>query len=101
MKEARRIKITTTQRRILRVRPTAVRAVCPVCAREVETLSTGEAAAVLEVDDLIFHGLLTAGQIHTIRTVSGSLRVCQDSLWVSGCKRLRRAETIGRNDDDK
>lgn len=81
MKEIRRLRITTTHRRILRFRPAAVRAVCPVCAREVETLNAAQAAEVLEVEAPALSRLIAGGCLHLIETVSGSIRVCKDSLF--------------------
>lgn len=79
MSQLRKITITTT--RILRYQAPAVRAVCPVCAREVVTLDAAQAAAVLEVSQPQFQQLLAAATVHAITTVSGSLRICQDSLF--------------------
>ncbi len=81
MNQTHKIKITAIRRRILRYQPPAIRALCPVCAREVETLSTSEAAAALEVDDRTLDRLLATRQVHALRTVSGSLRVCRGSLF--------------------
>lgn len=81
MKKTRRIKVTSTRRRSAQFSLVAVRAYCPACAREVETLSQAMAAEVLEVDSPALDGLLAAGLLHAIHTVSGSLRVCRDSLF--------------------
>lgn len=81
MKLTRCLKITVTQRRVVRLSPPPLRAFCPDCAREVETLSMPEAAAVLGVDELAFDSLLAAGQVHALPTVNGSLRICQNSLF--------------------
>ena len=83
MKEIRRITLTVTRRRTLRLNLSPSRAHCPDCAREVETLSAHEAAAVLGVDEAAFDSLLAAGQVHVLQAVSGSLRICQASLFVS------------------
>ena len=53
---------------------------CPVCQLETETLTTGETAKILEVDEQTLTGLIHSGKLHVIQTVSGSLRVCKDSL---------------------
>jgi hypothetical protein len=82
MKQTQRIKITITHRRVLRVWPALVGAHCPVCEREVATVTVSEAAAALEVDALTLRTLMAAGTVHTIRTVTDSLRLCQDSLFV-------------------
>lgn len=78
MKLTRRLKITVTQHRVLRSAP--VRAVCPVCAREVETLPA-QAAEVLEIDGQVLTGLLDAGRVHAIALPNGGWRVCRDSLF--------------------
>jgi hypothetical protein len=75
------LKITANKRRLVRYRQLAVRAVCPVCAREVETLSAAQAAEVLEVAAPQLDQLIAEGLVHAIATVSGSLRICQDSLF--------------------
>ena len=83
MKQTQRIKITTTQRRILRARSVCapVCAPCPWCGREVETLAQLQAADVLEVSQPVLRALIAAGLIHALPTVSGSLRICRDSLF--------------------
>ncbi len=81
MKVTRRLKITVTRRRILRSAVAPVRAFCPVCAHAVETLSAAQAAEVLEIDGQALDGLIAAGRVHAIALVSGSQRVCQESLF--------------------
>lgn len=81
MKQTQRINITTTHRRILRVRPALVSAPCPICCREVETLAQSQAAGVLEVGRQSLDDMIGAGLIHAIRTVNGNLRICKDSLF--------------------
>ena len=78
MKVTRRLKITVTQHRVLRSAP--VRAVCPVCAREVETLPA-QAAKVMEIDGQALTGLLDAGPMHVIALANGGWRICRDSLF--------------------
>ncbi|MGH9938213.1 MAG: hypothetical protein ACREAM_18375 [Blastocatellia bacterium] len=80
MKKKRRIRVIVTRRRTLRIQLPVIRVRCPVCEREVVALTTSEAAAALEVDALALGELLAAGTVHAIRMVSGSLRVCRDSL---------------------
>lgn len=81
MKEVRRITVTTTKRRILRYQPQALSAFCPGCAREVEMLTSAQAAGVLEVDEQTFERLVSSGWVHTIQTLSGVVWVCKDSLF--------------------
>ena len=81
MKGIRRLKITTTKRCLERYQPPAVRAYCPVCEREVETLNTAQAAEVLEVAAPQLDQFIAEGLVHAIATVSGSLRICQNSLY--------------------
>jgi len=82
MKQTRRIKITTTRRRILRVQPGTARLHCPICSCLVETLSFPEATAFLQVKEHVLSHLINEDQVHTITTVVGSLRVCRDSLVI-------------------
>ncbi len=81
MKQTQRISITTTHRRMLRVRPAPVCAPCSRCGREVETLGQSQAADVLEIGRQILDEMIANGLIHTIQTVNGNLRVCKDSLF--------------------
>lgn len=81
MNVTRRLKITVTRRRVLRPGGIFLRAFCPVCAREVETLACAQAAEVLEIDGQTLAGLIAASRVHTLPTVSGSQRVCQESLF--------------------
>ncbi|MBI1760372.1 MAG: hypothetical protein HYR56_02955 [Acidobacteria bacterium] len=81
MNLTRRLKITVTRRRVLRPAGIVVRAFCPVCAHEVETLARVQAAEVLEVDGEMLASLIAAGRVHALALVSGSQRVCRDSLW--------------------
>ncbi len=81
MKQTQRIKITTTYHRIPRVRPALVCAHCSMCGREVETLAQSQAADVLEISRQALNDLIAAGQVHALPAVSGSLRICRDSLF--------------------
>ena len=83
MKLSQRITVTTTHRRILRVQPARVRAPCPVCGREVETLAQSQAAEVLEISQQALDNLIAAGLIHAIPLVSGGCLICRDSLFGS------------------
>lgn len=83
MTHTRQLKITTIRRRLLRLQSAAVCAHCPVCEREVATLAAAEAAGILEVEAETLSRLIAAGQVHAIETVSGSLRICQNSLFPS------------------
>jgi hypothetical protein len=53
----------------------------PACQREVETLPHALAAEVLELEPPILDGLIAAGLVHAIPTVSGSLQVCKELLF--------------------
>ena len=82
MNDIHRIKIVVTRRRIVRWRTAELRARCPVCAREVETLACAQAAEVLEIDGEALANLIAAGRVHAIDLVSGGWRICRDSLFV-------------------
>jgi hypothetical protein len=82
MKRRRKVKITTTRRRKLDLTQIVIRAHCQVCGREVETLNAAQAAAVLEVDAQRLAHLVAEGRVHAIESVSGSLRICKESLFI-------------------
>jgi hypothetical protein len=82
MKRKVKLRITTSSRQVIRVFGQSLRARCPICEREVEMLTRAQSAEALEIDGQTFDSLLAAGRLHTIQTVSGSLRVCQDSLFL-------------------
>ena len=81
MTVTRRLKIIATQMRRLRVTAPSIRAFCPHCAREVETYSEAQAAEVLATDTHTLHQFINGNRVHALPTVSGSLRVCRDSLF--------------------
>lgn len=80
MERSFKVKIEKVRRRSIRV--FAVRAPCPLCERQVETLTVAEAASVLEVDAQTINQLVACGRVHAIKTASGGQRICQDSLFV-------------------
>jgi hypothetical protein len=82
MKRTRRITITTVERQSVQIQLPEVRAHCPVCKREVETVSQVQAAEVIEVDGPTLDRFIADGHIHGVHTVSGSLRVCKESLFI-------------------
>ena len=81
-------KVTLTITRIRRQTATAPahfsRGPCPVCRREVETVSAEQAAAALEVSEAALAALDAAGQVHAVETMSGQLKFCKDSLFARG-----------------
>ncbi len=74
-------KFKITRRRTIELRGIRLRARCPVCESEVETLTTAQAAGALEVDRLTLDRLIADGCIHGIQTVIGNFRVCKNSLF--------------------
>ena len=81
MEQKIKVRITAVRRRMVRVAATAPRAHCAACGREVETLTRSQASEILEVGDQELGEFIAAGYVHAIPTVSGSLRVCKDSLF--------------------
>ena len=77
-----RLKITKSRLQTLELNAFRLRLHCPRCEREVEMLTTVQAASVLEVDTGAVKRLLAHGQIHAVQTVSGHIRVCKDSLFL-------------------
>ena len=80
MKRSLKVTITRTRRRTINVPAGMLCVHCPVCRREVETLSKTQAISFLGIEEEIFEDLTAAGLIHAIQTVSGHLRVCKDSV---------------------
>jgi hypothetical protein len=80
-KRTRKIRITATRTRTLRLQAQAVNTYCPACASEVGTLNMAEAAEFLEIELPALYQFIAEGRLHPISTVSGSLRVCQNSLF--------------------
>ena len=78
-----KVRITTIRRRTMRVAAggAALRASCPACGREVEALTRGQAREILEIKEQELNEFIAAGRVHAIQTVSGSVRVCKDSLF--------------------
>ena len=76
-----KLKITSASRQTVRLTSRSLNARCPVCRREVEMVSSAEAAAILEVDLGTLYRLVASGCVHRIQTVSGAVRVCKDSLF--------------------
>ncbi len=80
MHRKKTLTITTMRRRSVRL-PGGLMARCPVCERVRETISRAQAGEVLEVDESALERLIAEGRVHAIGTVSGSFRICKDSLF--------------------
>jgi len=74
------MRVITIRRACLSTNPFTFRARCPACNCEVEMFPADRARTILAVDEDDFDRLLTAGIVHSILTVSGSLWVCKESL---------------------
>lgn len=81
MKSKAAVRITITRRRKFYFQIPLICIHCQVCGREVETLSASQAAEALEVHPNVLSQMIADGVIHMIRTVSGSLRICRNSLF--------------------
>ncbi len=76
------VRVTRIRQRIIQSREPALRQHCRLCQREVEMLTSIEAARVLEIDHQTLALLIGDGSLHTIQTVSGNMRVCKESLFL-------------------
>lgn len=81
MQRTIKLKITTTRKRAINISRSALRAFCAECKREVQTLTCAEAAGFMETSEQDLAELIAAGKVHAIRTVSGSPRICKESLF--------------------
>lgn len=66
---------------------TAVRVFCAECNREVQMLTSRQAAELLETSQPQLEELIAAGKVHAIRIASRSLQVCKDSLYMEWRRR--------------
>jgi hypothetical protein len=81
MKQRLRVKVTRVRRQRISMPAVLLRALCQSCKREVETLTRFQAAEILEVEDQVLDALILAGHVHVFETISGSVRICKDSLF--------------------
>ena len=77
-----RLKISDTSHEVIRLFGRNLKALCPACGRETEMVTEAEAAGILHVDERAVEGLVAAGRVHAIQTVSGYLWVCKASLFL-------------------
>jgi hypothetical protein len=82
LKQKLNARVRVVRHRTWKITP-PLRARCVVCGREVEALTTRQAGEILEVSDEELVSLLAAGEIHRMPTVSGSVWICKDSLFVN------------------
>lgn len=73
--------ITKVKRQTVLSQATNLRVHCPACERDVETLNRSQASEILGVCGQELEEFIAAGHVHAIKTISGSLRVCKDSLF--------------------
>ena len=78
-----RLKITAASRETVRPARPPLSARCPACGREVEMVTEGEAAGILQVDGPALARLVADGRVHAVRTVSGNALVCKGSLFLN------------------
>jgi len=77
MKERLKMKITTIRQQAL-IPAGELRLPCPVCEREVGMVTYDAAIRILGRDPEAVSEMVAA---HSVRTISGSILVCKDSLF--------------------
>ncbi len=82
MEQKVKVRITAVRRRTIKLIARVPRAQCAACGREVETLTRSQASEFLEIEDRELGAFIAAGHVHSIPTVSGSLRICRESLFL-------------------
>lgn len=75
------VRVTKIRQRIIQNQADVWRRPCEQCQRQVEALTTEEAAQALQVDFQMLESLIGDGNIHTNLAVDGTLWVCKDSLF--------------------
>ncbi len=73
------VTITKVRRQTVVVPTSVLRGHCPVCNRQVEMVTSAQAAQFLEVGDCTLQALVSAGEIHAVEAVGGIL-LCKESL---------------------
>jgi hypothetical protein len=81
-----KIKITKVRRQRVLIPAVALRVLCQTCEREVETLTTVQAAEILKVAHPVVLGFIFTGQLHVVESVSRP-RICQYSLLARRSKK--------------
>lgn len=76
-----RLRITTTSHRSIAFHH-GLQARCPACEREVPLVTQADAAGILRVDAVTVNRFVAEGQVHAVQTISGSVWVCKDSLFL-------------------
>lgn len=80
----KRLKVTITRvRRPVGQQEQLLSGPCPECLCEVALLTPLQAAEALEVSLPTLASMVSAGRVHGVETVSGSVRICRDSLFIS------------------
>jgi len=51
-----------------------------MCGKQIQMLTAGEAAQMMQVDDSIIYQLAETGELHFAATKDGMLLICPDSL---------------------
>ena len=80
MQRTTKLRITTTRKRTMNLSTSVNRAFCRECQREVQILTSQQAAELLETSRPELEELFVVGKLHAVRTVSGSLWICKDGL---------------------
>jgi len=81
MKKRLKMKVTTFRQQTVVSVSEPLRLSCPICERDVEAFTARQAIGILEVSLEALDRLIGAGQVHAMRTITGSLWVCRDSLF--------------------
>lgn len=76
-----KMKITRIRQRVIQSREPVQRHHCQSCQREVEIVSNAQAIRILGVDSLTLGQLVANSQVHSVRTVTGEIWVCKESLF--------------------
>lgn len=80
MKRTTKVRITATRTRTVNLAVAVHRAFCRECRREVHTLTSRQAAELLETSQPQLEHLLMIGKVHALATAGESLWICKDSL---------------------
>ena len=80
MERTTKLRITKTRKRTIHMSVSAKRVFCHNCNREVQALTTQQAAELLETSQPQLADRIVADKLHAILNMSGTLCICKDSL---------------------
>lgn len=81
MKRNLKFRISKVTRTTIRRSSGEVRTYCTPCDCETEVITRDQAQVILQIPDAALDGMILAGAVHVVSTLSGSQWICKRSLF--------------------